>query len=81
MDVATITVRHFLVVAAKNDRAMPESVLMAPGGIASNDVCRESKPRPLMIKVLNVVSPPFGTWRATYTSKSAYQQRDCLTSG
>ncbi len=64
-----MTVRHFLVVAAKNDRAIPDSVLIAPGGMASRDVCKESKPRPEMIKVLKVVSPPLGTCKATIANQ------------
>lgn len=67
----TIATRYFLVVAAKNDKAMPEIVDMAPGGIAKRDVSRGLKPRPEMIRVLNVVSPPLGTWRATIAKKSS----------
>jgi len=60
----TIGVRYFLVVAARYDKAIPERVLIAPGGIASREVCKESNPNPDMMIVLNVVSPPFGTCRA-----------------
>lgn len=67
----TIAKRCFLVVAAKNDKAMPESVDMAPGGMASREVSRGLKPRPEMIKVLNVVRPPLGTWSATIAKNSS----------
>lgn len=61
MDPATRAVLYLRVVEARKDSAMPEAVLMKPGGIASNDVSRGLKPRPEMMRVLKVVSPPLGT--------------------
>jgi hypothetical protein len=69
--VTTIVKRYFLVVAAKNDKAMPESVDMAPGGIARREVSRGLKPKPEIMRVLNVVRPPLGTWSATIAKNSS----------
>lgn len=70
--VAIMTVRQRRVVAARKDSAMPESVLMAPGGMASREVSSLEKPRPWMISVLKVESPPLGTCRATMANQISH---------
>lgn len=66
---ATMLVLYFLVLAARNERPIPENVLIAPGGIASKAVFLLSKPRPWIMSVLKVVRPPLGTWRATMANQ------------
>ena len=61
MDPATSAVLYLRVVDAMYESAMPDAVLMKPGGIARREVSRGEKPSPEMISVLNVVKPPLGT--------------------
>ena len=61
MDPATSAVLYLRVVDAMYESAMPDAVLMKPGGIARREVFRGEKPSPEMMSVLKVVKPPLGT--------------------
>ncbi len=62
MDPATSAVLYLRVVDAMYESAMPDAVLIKPGGIARREVSRGEKPSPEIMSVLKVVNPPLGTY-------------------